>query len=93
MTKSRLDEGSNPYPFSIPPLKRPTQNGLSRPVTEDEKMYCWFFWIDKILDARYTRVILDELDNMPEFSATWGPAWEKGDKLYQKNYSNANLYK
>jgi len=39
-----------------------------------------------IQDYRYTRQILDDLENLPEMNAPWGSDWRKGDIVYRKNH-------
>lgn len=49
---------------------RPADN-LIRPFTVEEKVYCWIYYLKMIQDPRHTREILDSLDNIPSFKATW----------------------
>lgn len=70
-----------PYATEYPQIPR-MRPDLSRPSTREEKMYCWRYWIELILDPTHTRHILDELDNYPVYVAPWG------DRIDKKGYDN-----
>ncbi len=82
-------KGENPYSSSIPLIVRPKDN-LSRPKTRDEKLYCWYYWIDKILDPNQTRYVLDTLIRLPLFEAEWGASTGKGKELEDKTETFIN---
>jgi hypothetical protein len=73
--------GLSPYCTVIPPLKRPTEGSLNRPKNKEERLYCWFFWIEAILNPELTRAVLDELHLLPEFIVEWGPDFYEGKRL------------
>ena len=62
----------SPYVDDIPELTRPTEESLNKPITYDDKLYCWFFWMEAILNPALTRKVLDEVEYLPEFNAQWG---------------------
>lgn len=78
-----------PYGVDIPSLpKRPYVN-MSIPETHEDKLYCWYYWIEKILNPRTTGMVLENIDRLPEFRASWGAEWKKGQVLFEKNaFSN-----
>ena len=91
----RLDE---PYCINAPLIPRPRVD-LSRPATKLERMYCWRYWINRILDPYHTRDVLDNVEYIPEFNAEWGENYRKkgrlGHKKYKKmvqNKKNAKIY-
>lgn len=90
MRKSLRSEGKygdiGPYDLHPPKINRPTQDGLTRPCSYDEQIYCWYHWIRLILDPARTREVLNDLEKLPEFKATWGANWEKGNQLYLKTH-------
>jgi hypothetical protein len=67
----------SPYCKETPFLHRPGDR-LSRPTTDEQKLYCWFYWIDKIMDTNQTRYVLDNLDLIPEFKVNWGRRLKRG---------------
>jgi len=71
----------SPYCLVIPPLKRPREGSLNRPQNRSERLYCWFFWIEAILNPDLTRAVLDEIDVLPEFNADWGPDFYEGKRM------------
>ena len=77
-----------PYVHTIPEVHRPTEMTLSRPKNQEERLYCWFYWLNLIQDPTHTREVLDILPYLPEFRATWGPDWYKGDEIYDKWVKN-----
>lgn len=64
-------------------ITRP-KNDLSRPCNRREFLFCWRFWILKILNPRETREVLDNLDSIPSFNASWSSR-RKITKLQPKN--------
>jgi len=66
-----------------PRLKRPKDN-LSKPKSDEEKIFCWYYWIEAILNPAMTRKVLDQVDRIPEFEASWGADWESGDEFMNK---------
>ena len=86
MEDKREGRKASPYVSKIPELHRPTEGSLNRPETYEEKRYCWFYWIEAILNPALTRKVLDEVDYLPEFSAPWGSEWHKGEYLVVKRY-------
>lgn len=79
-----FDGELSPYCYSIPELTRP-KDDLIRPTKRDEQLYCWFYWIEMILNPKHTREVLDDLERLPEFQVTWGSDWVRGNKLLDKN--------
>lgn len=66
-----------------PKLVRPRIN-LSRPESHEERIYCWHYWINVLLDPRTTGTVLQNLDYIPEFNG-WGggsskPKFRKPDE-------------
>jgi hypothetical protein len=81
--------GVNPYSFDIPIIPRP-HSDLAIPVTRDEQLYCWFYWMEKIMDPKQTGFVLDVLIRLPSFEAKWGADWYKGEKLVDKTETFIN---
>lgn len=56
--------------FEEPELPARPQVNLRKPTTKDEHIYCHHFWCMYIQeDPRY---VLDNLDDIPVFTAYWG---------------------
>ena len=91
-TRNQLTEefrGYNPYTKDIPILIRP-RNDMTCPKSREEKLYCWFFWIEKILDPNQTGYVLETLIRLPEFQAEWGSDWTYSHKLEVKTETFIN---
>lgn len=74
------------YVEVIPVLRRPTSGSLTRPSTKEEKLYCWFFWLEAIQDPARTGEILEQLEYIPEFNVPWGKHFKYSTKLAEKRY-------
>lgn len=81
--------GVNPYVRDIPILVRPHED-MAIPEDRDEKLYCWFYWLEKILDPSQTGYVLDILVKIPEFEADWGASWSDGEKMSIKTETFIN---
>lgn len=81
MKKKRIEDEVY-APIKVLPL-RPKQD-MRRPLTRDEQLFCWHHWITIILNPAYTRYVLDELETIPTFNATWGSDSAGRRKPYKK---------
>jgi len=89
-SKRKYDKHDVPYGeirYPHKPKSYSSKRGkhLSTPETNEEQIYCWFYWVNLILDPLTTRSVLDSLDYIPEFEASWGQDWYKGDRIFLKN--------
>jgi hypothetical protein len=71
LTEFVLADDFSPYGEKLQFLVRP-KSELQRPKTKYEKAYCWVYWLELIQDPAHTRWVLDNLDNLPTFSTSWG---------------------
>ena len=76
----------SPYCEHIPPLRRPTSASMTKPKTYEDKMYCWFFWLEAIQDPELTGQILDDLERLPTFTADWGKHHKYGRNIEKSLY-------
>ena len=72
---------ASPYVQDIPELRRPFSGSMTRHKTYDEKLYCWFFWLEAIQDPSLTGQILEDLENIPTFNSEWGKHFRYGKKI------------
>lgn len=70
------------YGLSFPEIPRPKPD-LSKPESRLEKMYCWRYYLDLLLNPESTGWVLDNLEQLPTFNAEWGCRPERG-KLHKR---------
>ena len=85
----KLKREFEPYGDTIPFVKRP-KDDLSCPSSDEEKLYCWFYWLSLISNPATTRFALDSMEKAPEFSAEWGSSWSKGEEIRSKSETFIN---
>jgi len=81
-----------PYDQPIPFVQAPHNGNYHRPDSTEEQIYCWYYYIDALLDPRTTGDVLAKIENLPEFRATWGKNWGVGDELYSRTHEDTTNY-
>lgn len=83
----------SPYQLHIPVIARPKGEGYHKPETYEDKLYCWFYWIDAILNPETTRWALENFEYAPEMKVSWSKGRKSFRKSYQKTHGTTDIPK